>query len=676
MRLVVAMMVAFAAPVAAQPPLLPPAESTAIANEVSGGAALRTVRALSLHHRMRGSAGYRAAAEAIRDRLRDYGLEGVEIISLPADGRIFYGTQRSRPGWNVSFAELWEQSEQGGRWSDSTRIVSWAEQPLGVAQDSASGRAEAELVDVGTGASASDYEGRDVRGKLVLVSGQPEAAQDLAIGRFGAAGIVSWAQNQQTGWWGLDDSLIRWGHLQSFPTNPTFAFMVSPRQARAWQARLRAGGTVRLRARIEASTGPSAYLIPTAIIPGRRRDREIVYSCHLDHPSPGANDNASGCASILEVARALDRLVRSGALPRPERTIRFIWPSEIEATISLLNARPEFARRTMAAIHLDMVGGDTEITKSILRVHGTPPSLPSFVSGVGFAFARYVNAQSLQFASDGSAAMPLLDPDGSRRALQAEIGGFNQGSDHQIWTEGSWRIPAIYIADWPDRYIHTNRDLPDNLDPTKLRRAIFIAAASGYTLATLGRERSDFLALWRTIQPDMLERAAATGRRAAAMQAAGASEAEVANLWYRYREHEAGVALSFETIAEGVPQTVLQDVTRLLTAIPPVLGRPRQISGTVYRRVLRQGPMSGFGYSWFDDHLARASLPRPRLIDRAADGDGPGFAYEALNLVDGRLSAGEIRDALAVTVGAAPVEEVEEYLATLARLGVLEAVRP
>ncbi|HEY0113456.1 MAG TPA: hypothetical protein VGB59_09945 [Allosphingosinicella sp.] len=52
------------------PPLLEPGEAEAIAAEVSGTQAKRTVQALSLHHRMRGSEGYRAAAELIRDRLR------------------------------------------------------------------------------------------------------------------------------------------------------------------------------------------------------------------------------------------------------------------------------------------------------------------------------------------------------------------------------------------------------------------------------------------------------------------------------------------------------------------------------------------------------------------------------------------------------------------------------
>ena len=471
-------------------PLLPPAQSRVIGEEVSGSMAMRTVRTLSQHHRMRGSAGFRAAADAIWDRLRDYGLTNVEIISLPADGRVFYGTQRSRPAWDARFAELWEQRRDGERWVDSIRIASWAEQPISLAQDSVSGRAEAELVDIGAGTSDADYGSRDVRGRLVLTSSQPEAVEQLALAR-GAAGIVSWAQNQRTAWWGEDESVVRWGHLQTFPERPTFAFMVSPARARAWQDRLRRGETVRLRAEVDAGRRSAPYLIPTATIPGRRADQEIVYSCHLDHPSPGANDNASGCAGILEVARTLQRLIASGALPRPERTIRFIWPSEIEGTIALLNARPEFARRTLATIHLDMIGGRHETTGSILRVHGSPPSLPSFVSDVGFAFADYVNAQSLRFASTGEAHMPLVDPQGGRDALQAEIGGFNMGSDHQVWAEGSYRVPIIYIADWPDRYIHTQRDVPDNLDPTKMRRAIFIAAASGYFLANMGESRPE-----------------------------------------------------------------------------------------------------------------------------------------------------------------------------------------
>ena len=650
---------------AGEPPLLPPAQSRAIAAELSGSAALRTVNALALHHRMRGSDGFRAAAELILDRLRDYGLEGAEMISLPADGRIFFGTQRSRPGWNARFAELWEQERRGEQWLDSTRIASWADQPISLAQDSASGTAETELVDVGAGTAAADYEGKPVRGRLVLTSSQPEAIQDLAIGTHGAAGIVSWAQNQRTAWWGEDEALVRWGHLGTFSDHPTFAFMVSPAQARAWQARLQRGEAVRLRARVEAGRGPSAYLIPTAVIPGERRDEEIVYSCHLDHPSPGANDNASGCSGILEIARTLDRLIKSGALPRPRRTLRFIWPAEIEATIALLNAHPEFARRTLATIHLDMIGGNPDITRSVLRVRGSPPSLPSFVSDVGFAFARYVDAQSRMFADTGEAVMPLLDPHGSRDALNAVIGGFDEGSDHQVWTEGSWRIPVIYVADWPDRYIHTQRDRPGNLDSTKLRRAMFIAAASGYFLAQMENSSGGLL---NAVRAEELERAAAAERRVAALRASGAAEEDILAHWRHFRFDHTERLRSFQRFGP----IVIGSEGRLVNAL--TLARPIAPSGPVYRRIRREGPMDGFGYSWVDDRLEREAMPRPALLSREPEWPGPGFGYEALNLVDGRRSVGEIRDALAGTVGRAPVEEVAEYLATLARLGVLERV--
>src|SRR5947207_6673626 len=59
------------------------------------------------------------------------------------------------------------------------------------------------------------------------------------------------------------------------------------------------------------------------------------------------------------------------------------------------------------------------------------------------------------------------------------------GSDHDVYQDSSFRIPAIYLNDWPDRYIHTNFDSAANIDPTKLKRAAFIGAASGYFLAQL-----------------------------------------------------------------------------------------------------------------------------------------------------------------------------------------------
>ena len=134
----------------------------------------------------------------------------------------------------------------------------------------------------------------------------PARVQHLAIGVHGAAGIVSYAQNQRSAWWGEDENLVRWGHLESFGGDKTFAFMVSLKTARAFRDRLARGEQIHMHAVVKAGQHPGVLSVVTATIPGadpKLRGEEIAYSCHLDHQRPGANDNASGCVAILEVAR-------------------------------------------------------------------------------------------------------------------------------------------------------------------------------------------------------------------------------------------------------------------------------------------------------------------------------------------------------------------------------------
>ena len=108
----------FAVPARAQdaPPLLAERSVAAIAGELSGTIAKQTVQDLSRFHRMRGSPGFARAVEAVRGRAGTYGLSQVEVIELPADGEIFYGTQRSRPAWDADFADLWELEESDAGW--------------------------------------------------------------------------------------------------------------------------------------------------------------------------------------------------------------------------------------------------------------------------------------------------------------------------------------------------------------------------------------------------------------------------------------------------------------------------------------------------------------------------------------------------------------------------------
>jgi len=470
-------------------PLLAEKDVAGLANELSGETAKRNLEGLARLHRQRGSAGFHAAAELVAERARAYGLSDVAILQFPADGKIFYGTQRSRPGWDAEEGELEEVKEKSAE--TRVKIASYRAMPIVLAEDSESADVMAELVDVGEGTKEADYAGKNVKRKIVLTGAQPGAVQDLAVGKFGAVGIVSYAQNQKTAWWGEDENLIRWGHLETFSPNKTFGFMVSPKTARGLRERLAHGETIQLHAVVKAGRHASNYEVVTATIPGadqKLKEEEIAFSCHLDHQRPGANDNASGCVTILEVARTLQKLISKGRLARPARTMRFIWPPEIEGTLALLNGRPEFARRIKAATHMDMVGGGPA-TKAVFHVTHGPRSLPSFVHDVAWTFAEFVNEESYKFAATGSAEYPLVAPEGGKEPLQAQFGDYTMGSDHDVYQDSSFGIPAIYMNDWPDRYIHTNFDSAANIDTTKLKRAAFIGAASGYFLAGLGTKR-------------------------------------------------------------------------------------------------------------------------------------------------------------------------------------------
>jgi len=580
---------------------LPDAEVAALANEVNGEIAKRNLEGIVQFHRQRGSRGFHSAAELVAERAKAYGLSDVEILHFPADGKIFYGTQRSRMGWDADKGELTEVRD-----GKETLVASFAAMSVALAEDSESAEQTTDLVDVGNGDSEADYSGKNVKGKIVLVAHQPSSAQELAIGRFGAVGMVSYAPNQTTAWSGENPEQVRWGHLDSFSPHKTFAFMVSLGAGNTYKSRLAAGETIRLHASVQAGQHPGNYDIVTAVIPGADpilRDEEIAFSCHLDHQKPGANDNASGCVTILEAGRTLQALIGRGKLARPARTIRFIWPPEVEGTTTLLNARPEFARRIKAVIHMDMVGGGPQ-TQAVFHVTRGPASLPSPVQDIAWSFASWVNAQTYRYAATGKSDFPMVAASGGKEPLRAEDSPFEMGSDHEVYQDASFGIPAIYFNDYPDRYIHTNLDRAENIDSTKLQRVAFLGAASGYVLARDG-------------VPHSASPAAAPG-------SAGAGDGLL-----------------------------------------------------VFRRVSKlRGPLSVFGYDYFDDHAKQAGLPRPKLLDVQGPRVGGGYyAYEARNFADGHRTAQQITNELSAEFGEVSVAMVVEYLQALEAIGVVERVR-
>ncbi len=638
-----------------------------IAAETSGEAAKRNLDTITLQHRMRASAQFDNATQHILLELRKYGLDDVELLEYPADGKTMFGTQKSRPVWDVRSAELWELAD-GKR---TRRLGDWDAVPLTLAQDSLSGEVTTTLVDIGAGTSGADYAGKDVSGKLVLTSSQPESVVERAVGELGAAGIISYAPNQRSAWWKEDDRLVRWGHLDSFPETESFGFMVSLGEARKLRQRMANGEEIHLYARVDASHRSGMYLFATAAIRGEgRADAEIHFTCHLDHPRPGANDNASGCVSILETARTLGALVKEGILPRPSRSIRFLWPAEIEGSIMYLVRHPDVAR-IKANIHMDMVGGGP-VTKSVFRISGGPISVPSFIADLGFEIGHFMNAQTEAFTSGASVDFPLNAPEGGKEPLLALMEGLDMGSDHDVFFEGSWRIPGLYLHDWPDRYIHTNYDLAANIDPTKLKRAAFIGAVSAWFLANMSDD--DVPAVLSMLERNAMSRTATLLERRARLSAVDAIAAT--DIHFSVERRKVRSVEQFATLSEAAHKEAMAYLDGLarLVALPQIAN----VAGvnrnqTVYERNSDiRGPMSAFGYSYLEDKLPQGVYENLKLRSHTGIWGSSGqYIYEALNFVDGNRTVSDIRDWLTAELGPVSLDYVEEYLAALESIDVI-----
>jgi hypothetical protein len=464
--------------------------------------------------------------------------------------------------------------------------------------------------------------------------------------------------------------------LETFSANKTFAFMVSLKTARGMRERLARGENITLHAVVKAGQHAGNYEVVTATIPGadpKLKEEEIAFSCHLDHQRPGANDNASGCVTILEVARTLEKLIAEGELARPARTIRFIWPPEIEGTLALLNGKPELRKRIRAAVHMDMVGGGPE-TKAVFHVTRGPMSLPSFVHDVAWAFAEFVNEESYKFAATGKAEYPFVASEGGKEPLRAEYSAYTMGSDHDVYQDSSFGIPAIYMNDWPDRYIHTNFDTAANIDTTKLKRAAFIGASSGYFLANPPNEVS------RSLYAGILTSANQRFSKAAGMAEernddGGETSVREQVLYTIGLAHSLRPLLGVSAEAEDSLSEAITQFSGMKELRPA--GESTGSGLLVFRRnKALKGPLAVFGYDYFAEHAKTAGVATPKLFSREGLwGTGEEYAYEVLNFADGKRNAQEIRDAVSAEYGPVPVEMVVEYLRALEKIGVVSLVK-
>ncbi len=670
--------------------LLPEPLVDLLIDEVSGEIALDNERLLASFEHKRPAEEFEkvfAESKIVHQKLQEYGIRdcGIEEVNAALLGP---------KTWNAESAELWIVEPEKRKITDLTNV------PACLAEQSRTSDVTAELVDVGAGSRDDDYRGTEVRGKIVLASGRGFDVHEMAVARRGAVGIVI-AGGASNSDYDPDevgrDTLARNSQADPADVKPlTFGFMISARQGAELGRMLAAGKRIVLHATCRTKYYPSRNELVWALIKGSERPQEeLVFTAHLfeEMAYQGANDNASGSVSILETARVLQKLVSEGKISL-KRSVRFLWVEEGAGTLGYLLKYPEVRKRIFANINEDMVGESLHLHFSSLHLTQTPHSRPTFLNDVLANFFEYVGETNRDNIINRPVKFtkPILSPAGTRDPFTYHIDKYSGGSDHAIFLEGGFGIPAVQLGVWPDLWYHTNLDRPDKSDSTQLKRAAFIATAAAVALA--GASTQDALLFAAEVLGKGLSRIGADERRAAAFLA-GAGPGELAD---RHKEARNIVRQAFLRENAAVQSTAffapndaafaanLRSLSKTLSAAeaaaleslagqyriraawagvaaaePAPTPDERRLAAVVPRRTEL---MSGyFDTRAFLNRLKGKSVPDYTL--------GRGEDFEIRNFIDGARSVLDIRNAVSAEIRPIPLRDVENYFKALEATGMV-----
>jgi hypothetical protein len=464
-------------------PFLSDDEIRMLSNEISGDRAFEHIRWLTHWHRDSGMEGYFKAAEYVQKAAREAGVDEVRFVEQPLQG----------PNYTARAAELWVTEPV------EFKLADIAEHAVYLADGSHDADVTAELVWIGDG-SVEALKNVDVKGKIVLTSGNPQLAAQNAVYERGAAGVVSFQTSENRSALDFPDQ-IAWSRIRVTPPQgkrATFAFILPPRRGQMLQRALTStqtddffatgkqikGGRMVVKAKVDTEIGqtPGRTGFVEAIIRGTEPNKEqIVLTAHLQEEQGSANDDGSGCGNLLELARVFSKLIREGKIKRPKRDLRFWWTDEIYSEYRYFSDHPEETRKILANIHQDMTGANQAMGSRVQHLIFAPHSRTSYLDAIFESIGTYLIhtnngylAASRQGGLPRPHTRPLYSTRGTRQGYNARFVPYFDSSDHMVFVEGAIGIPAVGLINWDDPYIHSTDDDLFQIDQTQLRRNNFL----------------------------------------------------------------------------------------------------------------------------------------------------------------------------------------------------------
>jgi hypothetical protein len=172
-----------------------------------------------------------------------------------------------------------------------------------------------------------------------------------------------------------------------------------------------------------------------------------------------------------------------GKLPKPRRTLRFWWTTEIEAEQAYFRRHPDDRRNILLSVVLDQAGGERNAENNLIVIDN-PRWLPSYADDLMENLAEYVKNR---YAPAEHEPDPLLVASGgSHQSLRNVYWEYQPITDQMAFESREIGIPGIALAVPSLDLIHTNLDSVDRLDPTWLKRSALLTLAPALFLSTAG----------------------------------------------------------------------------------------------------------------------------------------------------------------------------------------------
>jgi hypothetical protein len=452
--------------------LLPSKITDEFIGEASGERAMNHIieMAAYIHDRPASEySGYFSETQYILDRLKEYGLEGAVVNKYPGG-----------KAWDGVKATLWEVSP------GKTKIADYSDLPAVLASGSNNADVTAELVWVGEGRQ-DDIDKAGVEGKIAVTSGSIAMVHSMAVAK-GALGVISY-DSPRPMQVPLAIPISGIGGRGGSQSTAKFGFFLPPREGILLRDRLLGREKITVHAVVEVQNLDYDQEVPSCIIKGTDPAAgEVVFSAHLfeGYVKMGANDDLSGCAAILEIARMINTMISDGRIERPKRTIRFMWAPEFSGTGPWVVENKEVMNKTFCNINLDMVGLWLSKSQSFLCMHRTTYGNPHYINDVMenyYTFVGLGNKAGLAVSGRAGFVKRIVSMTGSDDPFYYSIDDHYGASDHEVFNDWGVQVPGIMMITWPDLYYHTSQDIADKCDPTQFKRVCFIGAAAAYTIA-------------------------------------------------------------------------------------------------------------------------------------------------------------------------------------------------